>query len=93
MTKQTIIDAIQKFAENSGKMYYREFYIGITSDINERLFKEHKVDENSSAYIYKCADTEEIARDVEKHFLDKGMKGDIGGGTGNNDVKWVYCYV
>ena len=31
-----------------------------------------------------------VARQVEKHYLDKGMQG--GDGEGNNESNIVYCY-
>ena len=92
MKKQEIIDAIMKHLELSPKPYYSDFYIGITSDIEERLFNAHGVPEKGHWFIYGCADTEDIAREVEKYFLDLGMKGGTGGGTGDGDVKYVYCY-
>ena len=69
--------------------YYREFYVGITSNPTKRLFEEHNVSENNDVYIYIEADSEEIARAVEKHFIDKGCKGDQGGGT---YPRHVYAY-
>ena len=92
MKKQEIIDAIMQHLKLSPKPYYSDFYIGVTSDINERLFHAHGVPETGHWYIYRYADTEDIAREVEKYFLDLGMQGDTGGGTGDGDVRYVYCY-
>jgi hypothetical protein len=36
------------------------------------------------------ADTETIARNIERHFITKGMKGDIGGGL---NPTWVYIFM
>ena len=41
-------------------------------------------------WIYREANSHVIAREVEKHYLDKGMKG--GGGGGSNTSKYVYVY-
>ena len=92
MTKQEIIDAIEKHLGCSLKRYYQDFYVGITSDINARLFDAHNVPERGHWYIYRLADTEDIAREVEKYFLDLGMDGGTGGGTGDGNVQYVYCY-
>lgn len=43
MTKQAIIDAIEEHLGKSYKKYYPDFYIGITSDIESRLFEAHNV--------------------------------------------------
>ena len=40
--------------------------------------------------IHRKAINKEHAQSVEEHFLDKGMKGDTGGGT--DDSVYVYCY-
>lgn len=92
MTKQGIINAIEEHLGKSYKRYYQDFYVGITSDINARLFVAHNVPEKGHWYIYQWADSEDIAREVEKHFLDLGMDGGTGGGTGDGDVRYVYCY-
>jgi hypothetical protein len=71
---------------------YAHFYIGITNDIERRLFSEHNVsqEEGSQWWIYHNANNETSARNIEKHFLSKGMQGGTGGG--NSDCTWVYCY-
>ena len=92
MTKDAIINAIDEHLKKSNKQYYNQFYVGVTSDVQNRLFGAHKVPRENHWWIYRYADTEQIARDVEKHYLDLGMQGDTGGGTGDGDVKCVYCY-
>lgn len=64
---------------------YSAWTIGITED-PERRRGEHG---NPSAWHQWQADTEGIARRVEKYFLDKGMKGDTGGGVSPD---WVYIF-
>lgn len=72
---------------NGGK--YSDYYIGITKDINDRLFGAHKVPTKGHCYIYREAFNDTDARTIEKYYLDKGMKGGDGGG----DVESVYVYV
>lgn len=48
MTKETIINDIEKHLANSVKQYYSDFYVGITNDVNRRLFGEHNVDKDMS---------------------------------------------
>lgn len=92
MTYNDIIKSIDDHLSKSPKHYYKEYYIGITDNIEERLFGYHKVNRNSDWWIYCRADTEEIARDVEAYYLGKGMDGGTGGGKGNGQTKYVYCY-
>ena len=93
MTKEEIIRDFDAHLGKSNHQYYSEFYVGITNNIESRLFGSHKVPKDNHWWIYSPADTEEIARDVERYYLEKGMRGGPGGGTGNGDAKYVYCYL
>lgn len=84
-----IVDEIEEHLKKSRKEYYSDFYIGITEDVQRRLFVEHNVSRENSWYITRTAINEDTARKVEKHFLDLGMKGGAGGGT-NPTI--IYCY-
>ena len=92
MTKDAIINDIEKHLSDSVKEYYRDFYVGITNDVNRRLFTDHNVDKDNDWWIYCKADSEDIARDVEKYYLELGMKGDTGGGNPDNPPFFVYSY-
>jgi hypothetical protein len=89
-TAKEIVVAINEHLQKSSAKNYSDFYIGITNDIERRLFGEHNVPKEGYWRIHREAINEEHARAVEKHFLDKGMKGGTGGG--NCDCIWVYCY-
>lgn len=87
-------EIIKRFDEHlgkSGKRYYSEFYIGISNDAPKRLFEQHHVDKDNSWWIYTTAESSQIARKVERHYLDLGMRGGSGGGDEGSNM--VYCYV
>ena len=90
MTKEKIIEAFQTFLSESSKQRYSDFYVGITNDVDRRLFGEHNVDKEHWGWIYAQANDKNVAQLVEEYFLNKGMKGDTGGGT--DDTVYVYCY-
>jgi hypothetical protein len=90
MNAKKIITEIETHLGKSNKEYYSDFYIGITNDIDRRLFTEHNVPSSGHWYIYCTAESRAIAQEVEKHFLGLGMQGDTGGGT--EDTTIVYCY-
>ena len=69
---------------------YSKWYIGITKDVNSRLFGDHNVDEKTDRWIWRLAANENEARDIEKYFLNLGMSG--GGGGGDHQSKYVYAY-
>ena len=88
--KIQIIADINAHLQNSEKRFYSDFYIGITNDVERRLFGEHRVSKKDGWWIYRSADTKSIAQAVEEYYLEKGMLGDTGGGNENSVI--VYCY-
>lgn len=88
---ETIIREIDNHISLSGKRYYSDFYIGITKNIQQRLFGDHNVSKENSWWIYRTAESSDVARKVERHYLDLGMRGGAGGG--DDDTCVVYCYV
>lgn len=90
MNEYAIRQAIDSHLECSPKQYYSDFYIGITDNIEERLFGFHRVPRSGHWFIWHPADSADAARRIEKYYLDKGMDGGTGGGDG--DTRYVYCY-
>ena len=82
MDKQSIINAI---VDNIVGSNYSDWYIGITDDPQRRK-GEH---DNLTIWHDWKADSEQIARDVEKYFLNKEMSGGMGGGDTPNSV-YIY---
>lgn len=64
---------------------YSLWTIGVTDDPDRRR-GEHG---NPSVWHQWDADTETAARNVEKYFLDKGMKG-APGGAGRADYVYIF---
>jgi len=69
---------------------YSDCYVGITNDVNRRM-TEHNIDEEKDVFIWLQSVDADVARAIESYFLDKGCKGDTGGGS--EDSCFVYCYV
>lgn len=89
-SKKNIISDIDNHLQKSGKRYYSDFYIGITNDVERRLFNEHNVNKKTMWWIYRTANSKAIAQEIEKYYIAKGMRGDKGGGTDDSCI--VYCY-
>lgn len=89
-TTDEIVAEIKEHLQHSTKQYYSDFYIGITNDVERRLFVEHNVSKTDDWWIYCTAVSKSAAQDTEEYFLSKGMKGNTGGGT--DDSVYVYCY-
>ena len=68
---------------------YSDWYVGIAKDIDEELFKQHKVDEDG-IWISFGADTDEIAKEVEKYFLEKNCDGNAV--KLDENVRIIYAY-
>jgi hypothetical protein len=85
MQESEIIEAIQhKIGSTDPKIWT----IGITDDPERRKTEHDGRGENTKYWKDWKADTETIARNVEQHFLGKGMKGGPGGGE-----RPTYVYV
>ena len=88
-SKKEIIKDIQNYITKRGGAI-NGWYVGIAAKPRERLFDDHSVDEENDVWIYRQASSSSVAREIEKHFLDKGARGGMGGG--DDDTKSVYAY-
>lgn len=91
LSKEKIIEKIDKHLEKSGKRYYYEFYIGVSNDAATQLFNKHHVNKENSWWIYITAKNSDDANDIRDHYLGKGMRGSSSVGDDNSNM--VYCYV
>lgn len=64
---------------------FKDWYVGITANPKQRK-QQHGHPEKWKIWKATLVNT---AREIEKHFLAKGMKGDVGGGK---DAIFVYIY-
>lgn len=67
-----------------------EWYAGVTSHVNARLFEVHNVPKDTGIYYVHEFQTEQEAREVEKRLLNWGCDGHEG--DGDADSKSVYMY-
>jgi hypothetical protein len=82
-----IIDVIRYCFKNTP---YSECYVGITSDIQGRLFGGRKVSRLQDRWIAVPAASHTVAREAERFFLDAGMDGTSG--SGGETATVVYAY-
>ena len=90
-TYHKIIDKIIEFCKLVKVDDISKVYIGITKDPKRRLFDEHRITDEGYWWIHSEAEDADTARAVELHLLRMGMKGGQGGG--DNETKFVYCFV
>jgi hypothetical protein len=89
LTKADIIQGVLEYVRKCGGTY-AQWYIGIATDAETRLFNDHSVDKANGAWIYRrCASSGE-ARAVEDYFLLLGMKGGPGGGDATTKIVYAY---
>jgi hypothetical protein len=67
------------------------WYVGVTSDIEDRLFGFHQVPRKDHWYIYRRAINADEARTIEAAYHRAGCKGS--GGGGDQTTAYVYAYV
>lgn len=90
MFTQQIIDAFAKFIHDYGETYY-QWYIGIASDPEKRLFNDHMVNRKIDAWKYENAGSEKNARAIEKYLIEKfGAQGNTG--YGDSSTTYIYAY-
>ncbi len=89
-TKAEIIEAITKHIKDRGGNL-KDWYVGITEDAEERLFKGHKVDKDKDKWIYKTAKSSKEARELEIYFINS-LNTDGGSGGGDKDADKIYAY-
>jgi hypothetical protein len=65
--------------------------VGITCDVDDRLFGYHKVSRQNNCWIYRRAMNSEQARAIEAAYHRAGCKGGCGGG--DHTATFVYAYV
>jgi len=68
---------------------YREWYVGTTSNPDQRLFQGHNVSQDAGAWIYRDAGSESMAKIIEAIFHKKGCKGVPAASDRSN---YVYAY-
>ena len=66
------------------------WYVGITSDVEERLFGDHHVSREGWWIHGRCSSATE-ARALEAAYHNAGCKG--AGGGGDRDSLYIYAYV
>ena len=91
-TAKEVYDEIVAYMKlNDGK--YSNWYCGIASDWEDRLFNEHQIPRPPKDYWWRalqCYDNES-ARNVEKALLELGCDGGAGGG--DDTTVYVYAYL
>ena len=89
-TAQKAYDDIVAHIKKQGGPY-SDWYCGITSDIENRLFGDHNVPKENHWYMFRDCDSAESARAVEKALLELGCDGGAGGG--DETSIYVYAYL
>ena len=87
-TKDAIVIGIVKHANQYGG-WPHDWYVGITEHPTQRLYADHRVDEENNHPIFKQALSVADARAAEKELLSNGCQGDTGGGA-NPDHVYAY---
>jgi hypothetical protein len=82
-------ELIQSIKTKVGSSNYSNWVIGVTDDPITRRQQHEKIGNNVRFWSHWKTDSEKTGRDIEKYFLDLGMKGDTGGG---GSAGYVYVF-
>ena len=75
---------------NSSPHSVSKWYVGITQNVNQRLFGTHNVSKDNGWWVYRKAYFASDARKVEAALIEYGCDGGVGGG--DSDALYVYAY-
>lgn len=90
-TKQTklVEDFVAYMRQNGGTA--SAWYVGVTGNINQRLFIDHKVRQNGPWIYNSDVISSQEAREVERYFINE-LGTDGGPSGGDSTVNRVYAY-
>lgn len=71
---------------------FDEWFVGISSEPQESLFKVHGVDKESDIWLYKQALTFGACRTVQRYFLEKQNADGLVPDETNENMDCVYLY-
>lgn len=87
MDANTIAGHIESLVQHRGRPY-GQWIVGVTDDPARRRGEYKSAGHDTSWWKEWNADSEQAARSVEQHFLNKGMRGGAGG-SGSADYVYV----
>ncbi len=89
-SEQTIKDEIIGHIRSRGGDL-SDWYVGIASDVQDRLFSDHRVNKENDKWVYRKAASATVARRIERYFIDT-VGTDGGPGGGGETSCFVYAY-
>lgn len=90
LNAQTITNEISTHIRKQGSNL-SSWYVGITKDIDQRLFGDHNVPKDNHWRAHRIAISSNDARAAEKALINWGCDGGTGGG--DNSAVFVYAYL
>ena len=89
--KAKVLTFLTNYTNKNEQPSLRNWYVGIASNVEARLFSDHNVDKQNGLWAHSTADSDSIARAVDADLLAEGLDGGAGGG--DDTTKTVYVYV
>lgn len=92
VNQQTVVDALFVLDGHIKRCGgdYKNWYCGIASNPQARLFNDHRVDRVLGQWAWEDLGSDDNARVTERILHDKGCQGSFGGGDWT--TKFVYVY-
>ena len=92
MEKSTIVNSIKleiRKNSSSSPLPYSSWTIGVTDDPSARKSQHERDGHSIEHWMVWNADSEQDAREIERHFIILGMKGHPGG-QGTADYVYIF---
>ena len=88
--KAAVREFLVNYINKNEQPALKNWYVGIASNAEDRLFSDHKVTEDGGIWAHSPADSSSIARAVEADLLADGLDGGAGGGDYSTTTVYVY---
>ena len=88
--KAKVLTFLTNYINKREQPSLKDWYVGIASDVKDRLFNDHNVDKDNGLWAHSTADSSSIARAVESALLADGVDGGKGGGDDSTTTVYVY---
>jgi hypothetical protein len=92
---EKIVSAQEAYAQivnyiNTNGGVYKNWYVGVASNVISRLFTDHLVSQVNGVWIYCYCQNDVAARSVEEALLQLGCDGGPGGGDSSSTQIYAY---
>jgi len=85
-----LFDEMKSYITQKGEEDYRNWFVGVTTDIDRSLFVEHRIYKNEDLWIYRKCLNNRAAENIKWSLLKLGCYGYVGGWVNTPTIVYAY---